>query len=327
MIKRQLQNIFWLRSTTLKNFLFHLPKFAYSYLTNNAVNPINITIEPTMRCNLSCPDCFAEVKENEELTTKQWKIFLRKVKKHTHSFYIAGGEPFLRPDLLEILSVLKGQNFGFTTNGTLLNEERIKALVKLNPSYIVFSLDGTREIHDKIRGKGSYDKLVKNISLMVKHNNSTRVFINTTIRPENYKILKNIPSIAKGFGVDGMSLQHFIAHGKLPFNALYLKEGIMDWKTECKRLKLKHFIKPGLNWKEFSEWYSSGYIPKRCVFPWNAVRINPSGGVYFCYPFTKPFGNILEEPLFKILNNKKARGFRAMIKKGCQEGCNRCCKG
>jgi uncharacterized protein len=86
-----------------------------------------------------------------------------------------GGEPLLHPDLDfffgEISRSVKSRHVGFAlqTNGTLLTSDKISILQKYNVG-VGFSVDGTRETHDRIRvlhsGEGSYDKVVQGLNLM-----------------------------------------------------------------------------------------------------------------------------------------------------------------
>jgi len=87
------------------------------------------------------------------------------------SFY--GGEPLLNPDLITkcmdyTLKKAEGKlvSFHVTTNGSLLTDEIIEALLKSN-SKITVSLDGPKEIQDKNRkticGEGTFDLVFDNI--------------------------------------------------------------------------------------------------------------------------------------------------------------------
>ncbi len=68
-------------------------------------------------------------------------------------------------------------------------------------------------------------------------------------------------------------------------------------------------------------------VRTRCSVPWSQANIDYDGGVHFCaYPDYK-LGNIKEESFFDIYNGKRARRFRAALKKspdGVFPGCVRC---
>ena len=83
-------------------------------------------------------------------------------------FFLTGGEPFSRRnDLFKILEHIENKcahitNYDILTNGTLLDDYdmlRLKELKKLRR--IQVSLEGSNpEIHDRIRGKGDFEKVL-----------------------------------------------------------------------------------------------------------------------------------------------------------------------
>jgi len=101
-------------------------------------------------------------------------------------FNFQGGEPFL-PELSsyleEIIKAVKPNRnlINITTNGTLLDERKIKRIKELGVDKLVFSLDsGIAEEHDKFRGvRNTFNRATKNIDLALK--NGLRVAINTTL--------------------------------------------------------------------------------------------------------------------------------------------------
>jgi len=334
------------------DFLQWLPQGLYYYMLGKgtASMPLNITIELTNRCNLSCEGCFSGYSnpQSKELSFEEWCKFIVESSKYCKSFYIAGGEPFIRTDtvrLLELMGKLK-VNFGLTTNGTLLNEAKVKRVIATDINYVVFSLDGNKEVHDAIRGEGVYEKLLNVIELFVKYNRRTRLVVNTMINPMNYDKLAVIPSIAKQLGVKILSLQHFVyytsqdakAINKLPwcsvastnphFDIDVLIEQIKLYKRNCKKHKLRYFFKPFLTDSQIIQWYSNGYYLSKCLLPWSLLRVKPNGDVYFCFPYLLSAGNIIKQSLKQIINSSEARKFRRFIKtSGLRAGCVRCCKG
>jgi len=117
---------------------------------------------------------------------------------------IGGGEPFLRNDLPEICQIFYKNNgvrkISIPTN-CLLTDKIVDSTKKILESCqvtlkIVLSLDGTREIHDHIRGiKGTFDKMLetyKELDQLRKKYLQLKISINTTISNKNED---NIPEI------------------------------------------------------------------------------------------------------------------------------------
>ncbi len=118
----------------------------------------------TSRCNLSCPHCGVYLKEEKELDTNgsiRLIDFLHS--KKIGWVFISGGEPLIREDIGLLIDSLKkrGVGAGISSNGTLLSE-RIKELK--NSDKIILSLDGPPEIHDLIRGEGTYRALMRGVA-------------------------------------------------------------------------------------------------------------------------------------------------------------------
>jgi len=143
----------------------------YGYVTKK---PTRHTHEITRRCNLFCPDCYVynfnpsykgkkrkdiiRGLEKEELSYDDYKkIFFKEVKGGCKSLFLIGGEPTLRMDVIELAYKHFGRNLTLITNG----------IIKI-PTYMKFpfavSVDGGEVVHDKIRGKGTWQRIYDNYS-------------------------------------------------------------------------------------------------------------------------------------------------------------------
>ncbi len=136
--------------------------------------PIFLTVFVTSRCGLNCGHCFYR----EELLNgdihKELKLWeYERFTKQSASFpklILTGGEPFLRPDLADIVHLFyhnRSQSRQITIPTAGQHPDRIVALVKRSlrecPDLILeiqLSIDGVREQHDSIRGKGQFQNLM-----------------------------------------------------------------------------------------------------------------------------------------------------------------------
>ncbi len=132
--------------------------------------PYKLTFAITYRCQSRCLTCnIWQMKPINELTLNEISEFANK-NKFFDWIEITGGEPFLRSDIVEIIKAFNDSNklylLTIPTNSLTnvdLVKNRIEAILKLNiPRVaITLSLDGYKELHDKIRGiKGNYDKVM-----------------------------------------------------------------------------------------------------------------------------------------------------------------------
>lgn len=99
---------------------------------------------------------------------------------HIKEFYLNwfGGEPLLRYDIIVDLSSFALQvcqetgikfGCGITTNGLLLNEERIKEMGRLHFKHFQITIDGCEEEHNKVKhlkGINTFEKTLKNIAMI-----------------------------------------------------------------------------------------------------------------------------------------------------------------
>lgn len=153
----------------------------------------------THRCNLRCKHCYQEdYTKDLELDTlinilNQFKKFVEENDYRGHINF-TGGEPMVALDKLEVLMNIcekSGITFGILTNGTLLTQDIVDRLSKYkNLSFIQMSLEGTRKVNDKIRGKGSFKQVMKSVKMLQKAHIQT--MISFTCHKENYKELKKL---------------------------------------------------------------------------------------------------------------------------------------
>jgi len=140
----------------------------------------------TQQCNLQCSYCYAKAsRSNQTVTKENIKLVVDRIlanrpsSKKTFSF-IGGGEPTIDWNLLTwsieyIRTNQKNDNviISVTTNGTLLNEERIVWL-KQNNVDVGLSYDILPEIQNKVRayrnGEGTYKTIDQTIKLLHRHN-------------------------------------------------------------------------------------------------------------------------------------------------------------
>jgi radical SAM protein with 4Fe4S-binding SPASM domain len=144
-----------------------------------AVHPLRyLFLEITRRCNLACRHCGSDCGReamDAELSTDEWLAFLDRVAGEFRAkdvfLVLTGGEPLLHPALPRLLERARSHGFpvGLVTNGWLLDERRVEALVRHGVASVTVSLDGTRENHDWLRGvPGSFDRALEGIRLLAR---------------------------------------------------------------------------------------------------------------------------------------------------------------
>ena len=112
-------------------------------------------------CNLHCTHCYwwLNRKNENDLTPEDWREIIKKTFKKQHIFVVTlvGGEPTMRPDIIQIFCEEMPKRVCVVTNGTY-------PLKRFEDLYFYWvSMDGTEKVHDSIRGEGSYAKTKQNI--------------------------------------------------------------------------------------------------------------------------------------------------------------------
>jgi len=187
----------------------------FFYAANLSPRPFSIQMDITDKCNFRCPGCSKWKGESkEEMGTGQWKSVLSKLKGFAFTNYISvtGGEPFMRHDLFEILRHAKSLGFKICllTNGSMLDEEKVRELSAIGVEDINISLNSLKEdLHDQTRGvKGSWKKIMdlipklknyrinSNISVVLTNENLDEIPAMARMVKENMLNLLNIQVLA-----------------------------------------------------------------------------------------------------------------------------------
>ena len=144
-------------------------------------------IDLTDNCNLACSHCYffsgRDHEKKKELPLDVWaERFSRLYAEGIRKILFVGGEPALRIDVLELADSIF-PILHVITNGT------IKIPASFNHT-LFLSIDGMEETNDKIRGAGTFRKLIEN------YRNDSRVIINMTLSAENYNELEDVVKLS-----------------------------------------------------------------------------------------------------------------------------------
>jgi MoaA/NifB/PqqE/SkfB family radical SAM enzyme len=117
----------------------------------------------TNRCNLKCRGCYARVRRHTrrpEMTGEQWAgLFAQAKELGVSVIMLAGGEPLLRPGILDVTRKFPGIIFPLFTNGLLLDGAVI-ARLRTQPQVIpVLSIEGWEPETDTRRGAGVFESV------------------------------------------------------------------------------------------------------------------------------------------------------------------------
>jgi len=141
--------------------------------------PEEIGVQLTYRCNLRCDTCFQwndqgffhhlnKAQLRGELDVSVFEKILSETTEAKSNLYLWGGEPLVHKEWAEICNLI-GKDPRWTvicTNGLLIEKELDSLLPISEHLVLLISVDGFKEDNDAIRGKGTFEKVLKNIDLI-----------------------------------------------------------------------------------------------------------------------------------------------------------------
>ncbi len=290
-------------------------------MSNKILKPTSFTLQwhITERCNWRCGHCYQnkdfikkEMSRKELAKVLNQYIFLIKkwgLSKKFARINITGGEPMIRKDFLNFARSL-GDNvdlfeWALLTNGSLLTKKNIKKLKDYNIVACQVSLEGEEKTNDKIRGKGSFKKILKAIEMLVDANIKTVVSL--TLTKEN---IKDVPALAKrlgGMGVSTLGVRRPISWGR----GKKLKNSILEPKElknfyrqvleankslikEKSSLRISTGCESGLFNSEMGELSIKNYCG---IIEGRIMVIMPNGDIYPCRRLPIKLGNIKKDTM------------------------------
>lgn len=273
-----------------------------------------VIIHPTNRCNLHCIHCCNRhnwVPKEAEISTESIKQFLDQIREFTcenPSLSIIGGEPLLETEkALDIAKYAKRIGFsqiGISTNGILITKEFAKESKKLGMEVQV-SIDGTTMAeNDKIRGKGTFKKILNAIRLLKEE--GAFVITNFTITGDTFNSLDAYFKMVLELGVDSARFGPMKRIGA-GLNKELKTVPVDELLSESHKLFVKHPEYRKLLGKDyFSAFANSCRLRVRfdyCGTGLLTVLLNSDGNIYPCTGHALPefkVGNIKETSFSKL---------------------------
>lgn len=329
----------------------------------------------TPMCNLRCVMCgqrgdkgvlkgdYALEESKKLVSLERYKELVDEIAPKKPIFYMWGGEPFMYPDFMDLAEYITSKKLflSVNTNGTFLakNADRI---VRNKWHAIFVSLDGFEDVNDRIRGKGSYRRVVEGFQAIneAKKKYNTHfpyMGIVSTVNNMNYEYLDQLALAAKDFGLAWhiVNLGTYSNDNIVARQTAFMKEHL-DTDIKCLEAyntgynegidgeKFKDILKkvhaidngypiitvPAINPDKIGDYYGNleEVVRKECPVPWSQANIDYNGDVHFCADYPDyVLGNIKDAKFFDIYNNERAQKFRNELKAcpdGIFPGCVRC---
>ncbi|GEM_PF-1903212 len=300
------------------------------------IGPELVMISPTDRCNLNCRTCWRGDKEEKF----EVGLSLEKIKEVLDDCerlnvqkidFTGGGEPFLRDEIFDMIREAKKRKMevGLTTNTCLLDEEKVRKLVKLNIDEILLSLDGMKETNDFLRGDGVYDDVMKSLGLFERVGFEGTLGFSVVITSQNYDDFMAIAKLAEDKKIDYIN-----------FIIMNVWKSNKDLDPRRREEEIMNELKAVSSFEDEAGFDTNadnileyGLVgrgpPEFCFAPWDMAFVNASGEMMACCTLASYYKNILgnleDENFYELWTGGKIREFREEIKNGAfQEKCKEC---
>ncbi len=193
-----------------------VPLFATSYF------PARLWVYTNFHCNLACDYCAvgsSPKARRRAMTSERFTALVDEaVAEGFDELYVTGGEPFLHPDIIDLLLYAAARlPTVVLTNAMLLGGRRAGGLGRLAATgqlVVQTSLDGSRpEIHDAHRGRGSWTRAVAGIRQATQAGLDVRVALTET--PENRHDIAAMAELVASLGVapEGFAVRPLLQRG------------------------------------------------------------------------------------------------------------------
>ena len=262
-------------------------------------------------CNLACRYCFAEEGEYHGRRA----LMSYEVGKKALDFLIAnsgsrknlevdffGGEPLMNWQVVKQLveygrSQEEAHNkkfrFTLTTNGVLLNDE-IMEFCNREMANVVLSLDGRKEVNDKMRpfrnGTGSYDLIVPKFQKFAEKRGDRDYFVRGTFTHNNLDFGKDVLHFAD-LGFKKMSVEPVVAPDEEPYaiKEADLPQILEEYDRLAAEYVKRHKEGRGFTFFHFMLDLTQGpCVAKRlsgCGSGTEYLAVTPWGDLYPCHQF------------------------------------------
>lgn len=260
----------------------------------------SVIFELTRKCNLQCKHCCINADntlyEGTDLDTSSIiRILSNFIEINPYKITLTGGEPLLRKDFFSILKYLRKKYNGkisVMTNGTLIDKDNVKKLVKYI-NQIDISLDGIdEETCSLIRGKGVFEKVLKAVNLL-KENDFNNISLSITIGDKNMDWEEKFLELNSFLNTRPI-IRSFTPVGRGEANGNLFYDN-----------KINENLEQNFSEKLLSLEYTKKFTPCTCNAGVEKICVDYKGDIYPCQWFFDDFykiGNALKDNLKEINN-------------------------
>lgn len=307
-----------------------------------------LVLSPHSRCNCRCVMC------DIWKTSDAAEISARDLERHINSLgnlgvewvVFSGGEPLMHSDLFRLCALLRRRGIRVTILSTGLLLERHAAKIAENADDIIVSLDGPRDVHDRIRRvAGAFDRLATGVHAVHARRPGFPIHARCTVQRLNHVALRETVAVAKRIGLNGISFlaadltstafnrltvwdaerQMEVALSREQIVALDAEIDALALQGDCGTFVTESHEKLNRIVRHFRA-HLGEVCPTapRCNAPWVSVVVEADGTVRPCF-FHASIGKLDgNSTLGDVINSVEAVDFRRNLQIAANPICQRC---
>jgi MoaA/NifB/PqqE/SkfB family radical SAM enzyme len=310
-----------------------------------------VLFAPTARCNSRCVSCdWWRADGKTDLTLDEIRQIAAELPRFgTRAVVFTGGEPLVRPDVMEVADLFRqqGMSLQLLTSGLAL--QRFVAPIAARFDSVTVSLDGhTAALYRDIRGVDGLGVIGDGVRTLREIAPHVTVRARSTLHRLNFRFVSDLIAKSGELGLDQISflaadvssdafnLSPGLEQADSPRNRLLLTaEDVIEFEAVVEAVIRSHTrefaerkISPGPDGlRRLVQYYRAhlgdgAFPPVDCNAPWMSVVIEANGSVRPCF-FHPSVGNIRERPLSEILRQAMPP-FRRGLNVAQNPTCQRC---
>jgi MoaA/NifB/PqqE/SkfB family radical SAM enzyme len=334
------------------NVMRRIAKLAYLVARSNLTEldyPYRLTFAITSRCQAQCGMCNIWQKkpvENELSLEEIEQVFSR----YSRFSWVnlTGGEPFMRSDFTEIVHIVDRNSphlylLNFSTNGYLTDTivtavREILEHTSVPRLLVSVSLDGPRELHDRIRGlPGSWERAIATFrQLRELRSRRFSVYLGFTLQEANLDAFDATMAAARqelgslSTNEVHVNIAHVSGHyyANNAFNGIPEPDAAGRVLGRISRARKRRLFDPVSilehRYQKLARIYQqTGTTPLTCQAAAVSCFVDPGGNVYPCSTFAAPIGSLRESgyDLGTIWRSADRGSIRQSVLDGSCPGC------
>ncbi len=289
--------------------------------------PYLVALNLTKRCNLKCDHCYLDATTkmgggHDELTTEECFRLIDQIAQVNAGslLVITGGEPLVRPDILEIARHAVEQRFMvvFGTNGMLIDDTMAKAMVEIGIMGVGISIDSLDSAtHNAFRGlPGAWEGAMAGIEACKR--NGLQFQVHFSAQPMNYKELPAVIDWSHDLGAKVLNVFFMVCTGRgeeltdiTPSQYEEVLSYLVESQDKYQDMLVRARCAPHFKRLAYEKDPNSpitkatGYMGGGCLAGTNYARVTPNGDLTPCPYMPLSAGNIRETSFVDLWENSE----------------------